>query len=175
MGYPFFIYTDIYKEKELLVMLFSYVLGFVILFAYIIYIICKDKRIPESISATVYSLDSRNRWIYTIVVFIAAFLIVPHLFEITSVIGIEYMAYLTILGMLGTGADPLVHGEKNIVHYCSAVLWRMGDGIWCLVKLLWLLHCSYVELWGKNEKSIKRFLFFCLILSNKQLHYNIYY
>jgi hypothetical protein len=148
MVYPFFIYTDIYKERELLVMLFSYVLGFVILFAYIIYIICKDKSIPESISATVYSLDSRNRWIYTIVVFIAAFLIAPHLFEITSVIGIEYVAYLTILGMLGTGADPLVHGDKNIVHYCSAVL--MGGASQSIVfmlcpfaMMLWLPYVVY--------------------------------
>ena len=102
--------------------LISYILGFVILFSYIIYIIWKDKKIPQSISATVYSLDKKSKWLYTIITFIVAFLIAPYLFEITSAIGIEILAYFTILGMLGTGADPLVHGEKNIIHYSCAVL-----------------------------------------------------
>ena len=106
----------------MLLFLISYILGFAILFSYIIYIIWKDKKIPQSISATVYSLDKKSKWLYTIITFIVAFLIAPYLFEITSAIGIEILAYFTILGMLGTGADPLVHGEKNIIHYSCAVL-----------------------------------------------------
>ena len=84
--------------------LISYILGFAILLSYIIYIIWKDKKIPQSISATVYSLDKKNKWIYTIVILLAAFLIAPYLFEITSAIGIEIVAFFTMVGILGVGA-----------------------------------------------------------------------
>ena len=117
--------------------LISYILGFIILFSYITYIIWKDKKIPQSISATVYSLDKKSKWLYTIIIFIVAFLIAPYLFEITSAIGIEILAYFTILGMLGTGADPLVHGEKNIIHYSCAIL--MGSSSQVISYLL----CPY--------------------------------
>lgn len=117
--------------------LFGYILGFIILFAYILYIIWKDKKIPVSISATVYSLDTKNKWIYTIVILLSAFLIAPHLFTITSTIGIEILAYFTIVGMLGVGACPLIYGEKNTLHYACAIL--MGSSSQIISYLL----CPY--------------------------------
>ena len=86
-----------------------------------IYIIWKDKKILVSISATVYSLDTKNKWIYTIVILLSAFLITPHLLAITSTIGIEILTYFTIVGMLVVGACPLIYGEKKRIHYTTLV------------------------------------------------------
>ena len=137
-------------------MLVSYILGFVTLFSYLLYIIYKDKKIPQSISATIYSLDLKSKWIYTIVIFLSALLIAPHLFEITSVIGIELLAYFTIVGMLGVGACPLVYGEKNILHYICAVLIGSSSQVISYLlcpytMFLWLPYIIYT-LYMENGK-----------------------
>lgn len=113
------------------------IIGFSIIISYIVYCIIKCRCIPESISATVYSLDNKNKWIYTIVILLSAFLIAPHLFAITSTIGIEILAYFTIVGMLGVGACPLIYGEKNTLHYGCAIL--MGTSSQVISYLL----CPY--------------------------------
>ena len=136
--------------------LISYILGFAILLSYIIYIIWKDKKIPQSISATVYSLDKKNKWIYTIVILLAAFLIAPYLFEITSAIGIEIVAFFTMVGILGVGACPLIYGKKNELHYVCAIL--MGSSSQVISYLLcpytmflWLPYIIYT-LYMENGK-----------------------
>ena len=139
--------------------LFSYILGFIILFAYICYIIYKDKRIPMSISATVYSLDWKNKWIYTIVILASAFLIAPLLFEITSAIGIELLAYFTMVGMLGVGVCPLVYGEKNTLHYGCAILMGVSSQALILFNLpqvlfLWALYVPYTLIWEYSGKNM---------------------
>jgi hypothetical protein len=128
--------------------LFSYIFGFVLLFAYILYIIWKSKKIPVSISATIYSLEDDNKWLYSLITIMVALLIAPHLFEITSAIGKELIAFFTIFGMLGTGADPLVYGEKNIVHYsCAAVVGVSSQVISYLLcpytMFLWIPYVIY--------------------------------
>ena len=128
--------------------LISYILGFIILFSYIIYIIWKDKKIPQSISATVYSLDKKSKWLYTIVILSAAFLIAPYLFEITSAIGIEMVAYFTLVGILGVGVCPLIYGEKNTLHYVCAILMGASSQVISYLlcpytMFLWLPYIIY--------------------------------
>ena len=106
-------------------MFYCYIIGFVILFAYLIIIIIKDKKIPESISATVYSLSNTKKWLFTIMMFLIAMLIAPELFILMEGSGYEWLSFLTILGMLGVGADPLVPGERNVVHFGTCFLLKL--------------------------------------------------
>ena len=99
-----------------------YILGFLVLLLYTVYITWKDKRIPYSISSTVYSLEKKNRIVFTAVMFLTAMLIAPWLFEIMSGTDLMFLPFLTIIGLFGVGADPLVYNEKNIIHYASAIL-----------------------------------------------------
>lgn len=137
-------------------MMICYISGFLLLLLYVIYITIKDKGISESISATVYSLDDKSKWVYTIIIFIAAFLIAPHLFEITSAFSAEFLAFLTIIGMLGTGAAPLVHGKKNILHYSSAIIMGIASQIisymlFPKIMFMWVPYIIYT-LYMENGK-----------------------
>ena len=137
-------------------MMVSYILGFAILIAYVLCVMIKDKKIPESISSTVYSLSYKDKWIYTLAIFATAFLIAPYLFEISSIVGIEYMAFLTIGGALGTGAMPLVFGEKNTLHYASAIVMALSSQyiVYSLLPsamLLWIPYVIYT-LYMENGK-----------------------
>ena len=58
--------------------LISYILGFIILFLVYNMHYMKDKKIPQSISATVCSLDKKNKWL--IYHCNGQFLIAPHFF-----------------------------------------------------------------------------------------------
>ena len=55
---------------------------------------------PQSISATVYDLRKRNKWIFTAVMFVVAFMIVPQMIERASE-ETRFLAFLTCVGILG--------------------------------------------------------------------------
>lgn len=107
----------------------------------------------------VYSLDEKHKWAFTAVMFAVAFLIVPQMMTIASTIGCEFLSYLTIVGILGVGADPLVKGEKNIVHYTSAAI--MGVSSQILVYLvepyllmLWIPYILYTLFMDDGRKNM---------------------
>lgn len=98
------------------------ILGFIILAIYVIYVTYKDKELPISISATVYSLDLKNKWLFTSMMAIVGLLIAPQLFEMMRLIGCEFLAFLTVAGIFGVAGHPLISGEKNIMHYIFAMI-----------------------------------------------------
>ena len=116
-----------------------YILGFLVLLLYTVYITWKDKRIPYSISSTVYSLEKKNRIVFTLVMFTTAMLITPWLFEIMSGTDFTYLSFFVSVGLLGVGADPLVYNEKNIMHYTSAILMGVSSQLIVWMKLPWLM------------------------------------
>jgi hypothetical protein len=116
-----------------------FILGFLVLLLYTVYIVWKDKRIPYSISSTVYSLEKKNRIVFTLVMFTTAMLITPWLFEIMSGTDLMFLSLFTSVGLLGVGADPLVYNEKNIMHYASAILMGVSSQFIVWVKLPWLM------------------------------------
>lgn len=139
-------------------MYISCLLGFIILFSYLGYIIYKDKKIPSSISQTIFSLNEKNRWVFTIIMFIVAILIAPQLFTLMQPFDYEILAFMTALGIFGVGADPLDADEKDIVHYVSSVIVGVPSQLmvyiinpWCLV--LWIpyvIYTLYTEDGSKN-------------------------
>ena len=132
-------------------------IGFLVIFVYTVYIIYKTKDIPVSLSCSVYDLNIKNRWIFTIVMWIVGFMISPCLFAVASE-STKILAFFTIGGLIGVGVDPLVKGEKNLVHYISAIICGISSQILLfldipLVLLLWGLYIPYTLIWefsGKN-------------------------
>jgi len=57
------------------------IISVVISAAYVLYTSKKDKAVPESISAMVYSLSKYKKWIWTVFMEIAAFGVCPALLE----------------------------------------------------------------------------------------------
>lgn len=139
-------------------MYISCFLGFLIIFFYCIIVAIKNKEMPNSISQTVYMLSEKWKWLFTVVMFVAAFMIAPQLMTVASAYGCEFLSYLTVAGILGVGVDPLVKNEKNIIHYASAVI--MGASSQTLVLLVnpWFLlswvpyicYTLYMEDGSKN-------------------------
>lgn len=115
------------------------IIGYLIIFLYCLIIVLKNKEIPNSISQTVYSLP--YNWIFTLIMFISAFLIAPNLFEILPE-AYKFLAFLTIGGILGVGVDPLIKGDKNIVHYISAIIMGVSSQI-----IIYLLNPYLLLLW----------------------------
>lgn len=117
----------------------SYILGFAILFGYIIYIIIKDKKVPESISATVYSLDNKYKVMFTVMMAIVGMLITPGLFEILSGTRYAFLAFLVLIGIFGVASDPLTNNSKNIIHYTSALVLGIASQLAVFTVQPWLM------------------------------------
>jgi hypothetical protein len=121
-------------------------LGFILLFSYIGYITWKDKKIPFSISQTVHSLDEKNKWLFSLIMFFVGMLIAPQLFIMMQPLDYEILAFMTVLGLFGVGADPLDDDEKDIIHYVSAVLMGVASQmiVWLTIPWLMVLWLPYV-------------------------------
>lgn len=151
------------------------IIGFSAIFLYVIYSIVKCRCVPESISASVYSLDEDNKWIFSSVMLLLGGMIAPYLFEIVSD-GTQFLVWLMIMGLFGIGADPLREGSKNIPHYVSAALCGLASQLVLLtnapsILLLWGLYVPYTLIWEHSGKNmffaevimIVGMLIFCLI------------
>jgi len=134
----------------------GFVLGYATLVLYLLYVFLKDAKIPSSISATVHSLGEGKWWIFTLVMFAVAFLIAPKLFTITSYFNVAFLAFMTVGGILGVGVEPLVKGEKNIIHYSSAVVMGVASQaiVYKLCPMIMLMWTPYVvyTMYAENGK-----------------------
>ena len=75
--------------------------------------------------------------------FSVAMLIAPQLFTLMQPFGYELLAFMTILGIFGVGADPLDYDEKDIVHYVSSVIAGITSQI-----MVYLINAWYFALWS---------------------------
>lgn len=117
------------------------VVGFTIIFGYCIFATIYNNGLPNSISQIVYALDDEWKWTFTAVMIAVAFLIAPQMMEVAGN-NIEFLAYLTSVGLIGVGADPLVKDEKNIIHYVSAVIMGVASQV-----LVYFINPWYFALW----------------------------
>ena len=97
------------------------VISMIAITAYVVVMVIKEKEIPESISSTVFRLEKRWVWVFTAVMWIVGFLLMPALMEKVSE-STQFIAFFMVAGILFVGASPLVAKEKNTIHYvCAAV------------------------------------------------------
>lgn len=109
-------------------MYISCLIGFIIIFLYCAIITIKDREIPNSISQMVYSLSGKWKWTFSAVLVTVAFMIVPQLMTV-AMEGYEFLSFFVVAGILGVAVDPLVEGEKNILHYVSAMIMGISSQI----------------------------------------------
>lgn len=123
------------------------VIASIIMVTYTVAMSIAIKGIPESISATVYQFSKKWEWVFTIVMWLVAFLIVPTMMEKSSDTT-RFLAFFTVAGILGVGASPLVAKERNTFHYvCAAVSGIASQVLVALnhptLLLMWFPYIGY--------------------------------
>ena len=145
--------------------------------------IWKNKAIPESISAMVYDLPKKWRFLWILWMWAIAFLTIIPAIEILSQKGMEYIGFITLAGLVFTGAMPLVKNEKNTMHYVFAmpsgivsqacVLFIYGDwlSLWLIIPImmihLFLFPDSRISIMfdGKGVCVMEILCYICIIFS----------
>lgn len=136
----------------------SCLIGFLVILLYCIAAIIYKKELPNSISQIIYDLGEKWKWTFTIVMFIVAFMITPQLIEILDT-PYKFIGFMTTLGILGVGADPLVKGESNIIHYMSAIIMGVSSQIIVYITIpyllyLWIPYIVYTLYENKADKNM---------------------
>lgn len=138
-------------------MYISCLVGFIIIFLYCAFVTIKNKEIPNSISQTVYLLSKGKKWIFTLVMFVVAFMVAPQLVE-SMPNGYEFLGVLISSGILAVGVDPLDKGRKNIIHYAGAVVLGVSSQVAVYminpyifsVWIPYIIYTLYMEDGSKN-------------------------
>lgn len=98
-------------------------------------------------------------------------MIAPRLFSITNNY-YSFLVFFTLVGILGVGVDPLIKGQKNIIHYSSAIM--MGISSQILVYIInpyillswipYIIYTIYIEDGRKNMFFAEIVMLICLAL-----------
>jgi len=123
------------------------VISMIAITAYVVVMVIKEKEIPESISSTVFNLKKKAAWVFSAVMWLVGFLLMPPLMEKVSD-STRFIAFFMVAGILFVGASPLVAKEKNIIHYvCAAVSGIASQLLVALNQpmflLLWFPYIGY--------------------------------
>lgn len=79
--------------------------------------IWRMKALPESISAMVYELPEKRQWVWSAwLCLVAVTLFEPMVFRV------EFIGWLTTIGLFGAALTPLIDPEKRRWHYGLANL-----------------------------------------------------
>lgn len=134
-------------------------IGLGIVICYTLFMIAKTKHIPDSISDTYY--DGAGNW-FTIVMFIASFLLIAGMLEMTKDSYWQFVSFFTGTGMALVGAAPKFKTGEKIVHYLGASVLLAGSQMWLLLfgNPLALLVWLTAPLWYKSKKKI----FWCEVI-----------
>lgn len=116
------------------------------------------RQIPESISQTVFVLPRKGQWLFTVVMWVVGFLLMPVLMEKVSE-QTQFIAFLMVSGILFVGASPLVLKEKNTIHYVFAAVAGIASQLLValnqpLLLLLWFLYIGYTLLAKDGSKNL---------------------
>lgn len=123
------------------------ILSMITITTYVVAMVIKEKEIPESISSTVFKLKKKMVWVFSVVMWVVGFLLMPPLMENVSD-STRFIAFLMVAGILFVGASPLVAKEKNTIHYVCAVMSGIASQLLValnqpLFLLMWFPYISY--------------------------------
>ena len=82
--------------------------------------IWRMKALPESISAMVYELPRKRQWVWSAWLCLVAFTLMPVLLEKLPD-GVEFLGFLTTIGLVGAAVTPLIQLETRKWHYIFAI------------------------------------------------------
>lgn len=115
--------------------------------AYTLSVCIKFKGIPNSISASFYSLEHKYWFRFTM--WVAPFLLLPAILEISKP-NTEFLAFLAIVGMMVVGMFPDYANEKFAKrgYEVGAVMTMVFSQVWVAFNcpwllLLWLAYLAY--------------------------------
>lgn len=134
------------------------VIALIVIALYTGAMIYSGRGIPESISQTVFLLPRKGQWVFTVVMWVVGFLLMPVLLEKVSE-QTQFIAFLTISGVCFVGASPLVLKEKNTIHYVCAAVAGIASQLLValnqhLLLLLWFLYVGYTLLAKDGSKNL---------------------
>lgn len=134
------------------------VIALIVIALYTGAMIYSGRGIPESISQTVFLLPRKGQWVFTVVMWVVGFLLIPVLLEKVSE-QTQFIAFLTISGVCFVGASPLVLKEKNTIHYVCAAVAGIASQLLValnqpLLLLLWFLYVGYTLLAKDGSKNL---------------------
>lgn len=137
-------------------------IGLGIIACYILFMITKTKHIPDSISDTYY--EGAGNW-FTIVLFIASFLLIAGMLEMTKDSYWQFVSFFTGAGMTLVGAAPKFKTGERLVHYTGASVLLFGSQMWILLfgNPLALLVWLTAPLWWKDKRRIFWIEMLCLL------------
>ena len=129
--------------------------------------IYRSREIPASISATVFQLSRKGQWVFTIVMWLVGFLLLPVLLEKVSE-KTQFLAFLMVAGIGFVGAAPLVLKEKNTVHYVSAAIAGISSQLLValnqpLLLLTWVLYVGYTLVAKDVSRNLFWVEFLCML------------
>ena len=122
------------------------------------------KQIPESISQTVFLLPRKGQWVFSVVMVMVGFLLMPVLFEKVSE-STQFIAFFMSAGIIGVGVAPLGLKEKNTIHYVFAAVSGIASQLLValnqpLLLLTWFLYIGYTLM----AKDVSKNLFWVEVL-----------
>ena len=73
--------------------------------------------------------------------------------------GYEFLSFFVVAGILGVAVDPLVEGEKNILHYVSAMIMGISSQILVYITnpqllLMWFPYVIYTLMTDDGRKNM---------------------
>ena len=134
------------------------VLAMTVIALYMGAMIYTGRQIPESISQTVFLLPRKGQWLFTVVMWVVGFSLMPVLMEKVSE-QTQFIAFLMVSGICFVGASPLVLKEKNTIHYVFAAVSGIASQLLValnqpLLLLLWFLYIGYTLLAKDGSKNL---------------------
>lgn len=134
------------------------VIAITVIALYVGAMIYTGRQIPESISQTVFVLPRKGQWLFTVVMWVVGFLLMPVLMEKVSE-QTQFIAFLMVSGICFVGASPLVLKEKNTIHYVFAAVAGIASQLLValnqpLLLLLWFLYIGYTLLAKDGSKNL---------------------
>ena len=139
---------------------------FIAFFIYLIYngITLKLFGVPKSLSMTFYLLQDKKNWtriFFPIMMVGMAFLLLPAWLEISVGSPFQFLAFLTVTGIIFVGAVPTFKSSdlENTVHMTSAIVAAIFAILWViLVSKLWWTIVLWIATLGLTmwlTKTIK--------------------
>lgn len=124
------------------------IIALAILTAYILTVCIANKKIPDSLSETVFFLPVGGAWIWTLTIVTVAFLAVPVFIEKVAE-SVQFLAFLACASLASVAVCPLVGTYGNINKDDHTYKIHMAAAYACgsLSQIAVIVTCPWMALW----------------------------
>jgi len=141
-------------------MITALILSIILVVLFVGFVIYKDKKFPESISAMVYTLPGDWKWIWSIWMVAVSILTYAPTIQILDPRGLGFLGFLSMVCLCFVAVWPLFDLEHRKLHYTLAIIGGILTQV-CVAFInpywlfLWIIIPGIViyDLW-KNKKFL---------------------